>query len=77
MIPACSLITCETGKYAKVVSKLKDIESVNRAFSVHGRWDVVAEIDVENLEELGNLVLKISNFDGVISSDTMIGLVEE
>lgn len=70
------MITCETEKYAYIVSELKKIEYVKRAFSVHGRWDVVAEIEVENLDELGKLVLDISNFEGVISSDTMIGMEE-
>jgi uncharacterized protein with GYD domain len=76
MIPVCSLITCEPGKYFKVVVELRKHEKVKRAFSVHGRWDVVAEIEVQDLNELGSLVLKLSNLVGVISSDTLIGLAE-
>ena len=76
MIPVCSLITCEPGKFSKVVGELRKNERVKRAFSVHGRWDVVAEIEVQSLNELGSLVLELSNLDGVISSDTLIGLLE-
>ena len=76
MVSACSLITCEHGKYSEVVNKLKNLRHIKRVFSVHGKWDVVADVETENLSELSALVLKLSNLDGVISSDTLIGFGE-
>lgn len=77
MIPACSLITCKSGKFADVVKQLKKYEGVKRAFSVHGRWDVVAEIEIKDIKDLGSLVMKLNELDGVISSDTLVGFEEE
>ena len=73
MIPACSLITCKSGKFSEVVERLQKINGVKRAFSVHGRWDVVAEIEVKELKDLSELVLKVNEVEGVLASDTLVG----
>lgn len=77
MVSACSLISCEHGKYSDVVNKLQNLRHIKRVFAVHGKWDVVADIEAENLSELSALVLKLSNLEGIISSDTLIGFEEE
>jgi DNA-binding Lrp family transcriptional regulator len=77
MVSACSLITCEHGKFSEVVNKLTNLRQIKRVFSVHGKWDVVADIETEDLNEVSVLVLQLSNLDGVISSNTLIGFGED
>lgn len=73
MVFACVLISCKPGKYGKVVGELKKLGEVKRAFGVHGRWDVVAEIEVADLGALGGAALKINGLGGVMASETLIG----
>ena len=76
MVLACILICCEPGKYSEVVSELKKIKEVKKAFGVHGRWDVVAEIEVANLKALGDLALKINGLKGMRATETLTGFQE-
>jgi len=76
MVYACTLISCKAGKYDEVTSKVKKLNGVKKAFGVHGRWDVVAEVEVADLKALGNLALIINGFEGVRASETLIGFEE-
>lgn len=76
MVLACVLICCEPGKYNGVVSELKKINGVKKAFGVHGRWDVVAEVEVANLKALGDLALKINGLKGMRATETLVGFQE-
>jgi len=76
MLFACTLVCCEPGKYKAVVKDLTKIEGVVEAFGVHGRWDVVVEIEVANLKALGDVALKINGLEGVKASETLISLQE-
>lgn len=76
MVIACTLIDCEAGKYEKVVGELKKLDEVKKAFGIHGRWDVVAEIQVADLKALGDIALKINGMEGVRASETLIGFEE-
>ena len=73
MVFACTLICCEAEKYKEVVSKVKALKEVKRAFGVHGRWDVVVELEVANIKALGDLALKINELRGVRASETLVG----
>jgi len=76
MVLACVLICCEPGQYNGVVSELKKINGVKKAFGVHGRWDVVAEVEVANLKALGDLALKINGLKGMRATETLVGFQE-
>lgn len=53
---------------AKGLSRIKNVASVR---VVSGRYDVVALVEAESVEELGNLVLKkIQRVRGVQSTET-------
>lgn len=73
MVNACTLISCKAGKYEKVASELKKLDGVKKAFGVHGKWDVVAEVEVADMKALGDLALRINGLDGVAASETLIG----
>lgn len=55
---------------AKGLSRIKNVSSVR---VVSGRYDVVALVEAESIEELGNLVLKkIQRVRGVQATETAI-----
>ena len=74
MVVACILVCCEAGKYKDVLAELKKIGGVRRAFAVHGRWDIVAEIEVADPKELGEAVLKLHEMAGVRATETLVSL---
>jgi uncharacterized protein with GYD domain len=65
------LIRTEKGKYQEVVDRLKQISSVKAAFSVLGRYDVVADVESPNSRELGKSILKVNRLAGVVFTETM------
>jgi hypothetical protein len=73
MVFSCLLVCCETGKSKEVVGKLKKDKDVRKVFSVHGRWDVVAEIETADLKALGAKVLEFHGLSGVRATETLIG----
>ena len=71
---ACLLIKTQPAKYKQVTKKVKEIKGIKVAFSVLGRTDVVANVEVTSLKELSALALKIGSIDGVSATETLIGL---
>lgn len=60
-------------KYKQISENSRKIEGVKRAFGVHGRWDIVAEIEAADLKALGEAVLKIHGMEGVRATETLVG----
>jgi uncharacterized protein with GYD domain len=48
------------------------LESVKKIFSVLGRYDVVVDLVVSDIKELGNIVMRIGRFYGVVFTETLI-----
>ena len=60
------LIEAEVGKSHKVVATLKGIKGVTAADQVTGPYDVIAVVEGERLDEIGNIVTgKIQRVPGV------------
>jgi len=68
------LISCESGKSKDVAEEVKKIKGVKKAFSVHGRWDAAAEVDVADIKALGELALKVNGLRGVKANETLVGI---
>ncbi|MFQ6076276.1 MAG: Lrp/AsnC ligand binding domain-containing protein [Candidatus Bathyarchaeia archaeon] len=73
MVVACMLICCEAGKFRDVASGLGEIQGVKQAFSTHGRWDVVVEVEAADVEALGEISVKVHSLPGVRATETLIG----
>jgi len=71
---ACILIKTEAGKHRAVAEKVSKIKNVKTSFSVLGRTDVVANVEVADLKRLSNLALEIGAVTGVVATETLIGL---
>ncbi len=60
------LIQAEVGKTNKVIATLKGIEGVRTADRVTAPYDVIAVVEGERLDEIGNIVTgKIQRVPGV------------
>ena len=67
------MFCCESGKIKSVVEEVKKAKGVKRAFSVHGRWDVVAEVEAADIRTLGEVVMKLHGVSGVKATETLVG----
>ena len=73
MVLGCVLFCCESGKLKNFVEEVKKVKGVKRAFSVHGRWDVVAEVEAADIKALGETVMKLHGVAGVKATETLVG----
>lgn len=73
-LKACILIKTATGKFPAVAKVVPHLKGVKAAFSVMGRTDVVANVDVPDLRSLSDLALRIGKIPDVVATETLIGL---
>lgn len=72
MVSACVLIRTEHGKFSEAVKMIGQVGGVKRVFPVLGRYDVVADLEAEDAETLGPLVLRIGRLTGVVFTETLV-----
>lgn len=72
MISACVLIRTEHGKFDEVTERFKQFKEVKQIFPVHGRYDVVADVEADDFESLGSIVLKTNRMAGVVFTETAV-----
>jgi uncharacterized protein with GYD domain len=71
LISACVLIRAERGKFDAVADNLKQIPQVKVAFSVLGRYDIVADFEAANSKALAHAILKVNRLSGVVFTETL------
>ena len=54
----------------KIMHRLLGIAAVQAVHSTNGKWDLIAEIGTETLEELDKVLFDIRRIDGVVRSET-------
>ena len=72
LVSACVLIRTSHGKFEEVVKMLRQIKGVQRVFPVLGRYDVVTDVEVSDISELGSKVLRIGRLTGVVFTETLV-----
>jgi DNA-binding Lrp family transcriptional regulator len=73
MIGAYVLMCIESGKVGKALTGIKGIKGVKTAHAVAGPYDIIAYVEGETLEKLGERVLlQVHNLTGVRSTVTAI-----
>jgi uncharacterized protein with GYD domain len=72
LISACVLIRTEHGKFQEVTDRLKQLKEIKDVFAVHGRFDVVADVEAPDFESLGSAVLRLNRMAGVVFSETAV-----
>ncbi len=56
----------------EIAERVKQFKEVKDAFTVLGRYDVVADLEAEDFKSLGNAVLRIGKLSGVVFTETLV-----
>ena len=72
MISACVLIRTEHGKFELVTDRLNQIKEIKQVFPVHGRFDVVADVEADDFESIGSAIIRMSRMAGVVFTETVL-----
>ena len=73
-VKAYVLIEVEVGKAGEVVEAVQKLGGVKSADSVTGPYDVVAAIEVADLDAVGGLVKQLHSISGICKTTTLIGM---
>lgn len=68
---ACILVKTKPASSDEVLSQLRKIRSVRKAYVVYGRFDLVAFVEGPDYPALRELTAKINSVDGVRSTETL------
>jgi uncharacterized protein with GYD domain len=74
LISACVLIRSERGKFDEVVKKIAQFKEAKRVFAVLGRFDVVADLEAQDFQSLGDVIIKMGKMAGVVFTETLVEL---
>jgi DNA-binding Lrp family transcriptional regulator len=69
-ITALMLIAVEGNSAEKVLRSLRGDAAVTTLHTTNGRWDIIAELRAETLEEFDRVLSRIRRIEGVASSET-------
>jgi DNA-binding Lrp family transcriptional regulator len=73
MVTGLVLVKLMPGKEQQALSKLRALDSVVHMSAVFGRWDLVLDMETEDLPSLSNVVVqKIRPIPGVLTTETLV-----
>lgn len=73
MVTGLVLVKLAPGKEQATLAKLRALECVVHMSAVFGRWDLVLDMETEDLPSLSNVVVqKIRCIPGVLSTETLV-----
>jgi DNA-binding Lrp family transcriptional regulator len=73
-IRASILVSIEARAQAGIVTRLKSIPEVERAFTTSGRFDLLLQVAAPNTQVLDQVLDEIGTITGVLSSESLIHL---
>ena len=76
-VRAIMTIAIEGERSGAVVKALKGFPQVDRIHTTNGRWDLVAELDVETLAEFSRTLDGIRQIEGIAATETSILLATQ
>jgi DNA-binding Lrp family transcriptional regulator len=71
LLKACILLKTVPTKADDLVSALKKMECVKKAYLTYGRYDLAAFLQVEDYQSLRRATSEIGSLDGVRSTETL------
>lgn len=73
MVTGLVLVRLAAGKEKQALAKIKEIRGVSHVSAVFGRWDLVLDMETEDLQSLSEAVVgKIRAIPGVESTESLI-----
>ena len=71
MLNACILLKVVRIKAHVILSSVKEIYSVRKAYLTHGRFDIAIFVEVTDYKELRAVTSKINGIEGIRSTETL------
>ncbi len=71
-IRAIMMIEVTGRNTSQVINKLRGMVELNVLHTTSGKWDLIAEVLVENLSEFDRVLREVRLVDGVLNSETSI-----
>jgi DNA-binding Lrp family transcriptional regulator len=73
MVTGLVLVRLMAGKEKIALSRIKEIKGVSHVTAVFGRWDLVLDIETEDVGTLSNVVVRdIRATPGVLSTESLV-----
>ena len=73
MVTGLVLIRLAAGREKLAMTKLKEVKGVSHLSAVFGRWDLVADIEAQDLDTMTSVVVgKIRAIPGVTSTESLV-----
>jgi len=72
IVKACVLIRVRPGQHYGVADRVVSIQGVKAAFAVMGGADVVARIEVHDMNALVTVGTEIGDLDDVVTTETLV-----
>ncbi|OIN99346.1 MAG: hypothetical protein AUJ51_13040 [Elusimicrobia bacterium CG1_02_56_21] len=73
MVTGLVLVKLTPGKEKQTLVRLKAITNVVHMSAVFGRWDLVLDMETDDLPALSNIVVQqIRSIPGVLSTETLV-----
>ncbi len=73
MITGLVLVKLQAGREQQTLTKIKEIKGISHVSAVYGRWDLVVDVEADDLPQMSQLVVgKLRNIPGVFSTETLV-----
>lgn len=73
MVTGLVLVRLMAGKEKAALVRIKEIKGVSHVTAVFGRWDLVLDIETEDVTTLSNVVVRdIRATPGVLSTESLV-----
>ena len=73
MVTGLVLVRLMAGKEKVALTRIKEIKGVSHVTAVFGRWDLVLDIETEDVVTLSNVVVRdIRATPGVLSTESLV-----
>lgn len=69
-VRALMLIGIEGRGAERIMARLTGIPAVQAVHSTNGKWDLIAELGADTLQELDEVIFRVRNIEGVMTSET-------
>jgi len=71
MLNACILLKIVPTKANAILSAVRAIDGVRKAYPTYGRFDIAVFVEVEDYKQLRAVTTKINGIEGVRSTETL------
>ncbi len=73
MITGLVLVRLNAGKEKQTLKQIKEIKGVAHVSAVYGRWDLVVDIEAEDIRAMTHVVIEqIRAIPGIASTETLV-----